>query len=77
MGAAAQDSIKILNRWVGHGGAWRCRPGQSGAFEVELCACTGEVQERLQIDDPHLVAHLRQLDEPDRGVLRTEAIALD
>lgn len=56
------DTQLLIERWVEHGGAWRCSPTRSGSIEVELCSCTGETQERLSIDDSRLVARLTELE---------------
>jgi hypothetical protein len=52
-------TIERLERWVLHGAQWRVRDITDDHTVVDLCACTGELVERLQSDDPAVIDYLR------------------
>jgi hypothetical protein len=53
------ETLEDLERWALSGGHWRVVDISSERAVVDLCACTGEPMERLQSDDPAVIAHLR------------------
>ena len=64
----ADDPIAILERWSDHGAQYRVVELRADHALVELCTCTGEAVERLESDDPALIAYLR--DEHQRVQVR-------
>jgi hypothetical protein len=52
--------IEILERWERHGAIWRPRHVSDELAILDLCTCHGEPVERLQSDDPELIAYVRQ-----------------
>jgi hypothetical protein len=53
------ETLDDLERWALSGGHWRVVEISSERAVVDLCACTGEPMDRLQSDDPAVIAHLR------------------
>jgi hypothetical protein len=53
------NALDELERWTLSGGHWRLVDISSERAVVDLCACTWEPMERLESDDPVLIAHLR------------------
>jgi hypothetical protein len=51
--------IDELERWTLSGGHWRLVDISNERAVVDLCTCTGEPMERLESDDPAVIAHLR------------------
>jgi hypothetical protein len=51
--------IDQLKRWRLLGGRWHVVHLSDQRAVVEMCTCTGEPLERLESDDPRLIAYLR------------------
>ena len=51
--------IDTLERWETQGAQWRVAALGDEHVSIDLCACTGEVVDRLDSDDPELIEHLR------------------
>jgi hypothetical protein len=54
----AESPVEKLQRWELSGATWRVVRRSAGSAEVELCACTGELMERLTSGDPRLLEFL-------------------
>jgi hypothetical protein len=54
-----QHLLENVENWTLSGGSWRIASISKERAVVELCACTGEPMERLESDDPAVIAHLR------------------
>jgi hypothetical protein len=52
----APFSLEDLRRWSAFGGDWRVLDARPDRVTLELCACTGETMERVESDDPELLA---------------------
>jgi hypothetical protein len=52
-------TVEHLERWVLSGAHWRVVGISSEHAVVDLCACTGEVVERRQSDDPAVIGYVR------------------
>jgi hypothetical protein len=52
-------TIDRLERRVQFGAQWRIAQLTDQQTVVDLCACTGELVERVQSNDPALLAYLR------------------
>ena len=52
-------TIDVLERWVLFGAQWRIVDLSGQSAVVDLCACTGELVERLESDDPTVIRYLR------------------
>jgi hypothetical protein len=52
-------TVEHLERWVLSGAQWRVVDISSKRAVVDLCACTGELVERRQSDDPAVIGYLR------------------
>jgi hypothetical protein len=57
--ATHQNPLDDLERWTLSGGHWRLIDISNDHAVVDLCTCTGEPLERLESDDPALIAYLR------------------
>ncbi len=55
----AESPIEVLTRWEDHGAVWRAVALSDRKALVDLCTCHGEPVDRLQSDDPELIAWLR------------------
>jgi len=55
----AESPIEVLTRWEDHGAVWRVVALSDRKALVDLCTCHGEPVDRLQSDDPKLIAWLR------------------
>ena len=53
------DPVADLERWLDHGAHFRVRELSDDRAVVDLCTCCGEPVERLESDDPALIAFLR------------------
>ena len=51
-------TVEELERWELSGAGWRLVDLSDEHAVVDLCACTGEVVERRESDDPELIRHL-------------------
>ena len=54
-----QDLVGELERWTFFGAQWRVVALSDGQAIVDLCTCTGEPVDRVESDDPALIAYLR------------------
>jgi hypothetical protein len=52
-------TLEHLDRWVLSGAHWRVVDITNQLVVVDLCACTGELVERRQSDDPVVIGYLR------------------
>ena len=52
-------TIDALERWVLFGAQWRMVELSSERAVVDLCACTGELVERLESDESTLIGYVR------------------
>ena len=52
-------TIDGLEHWVFFGATWRVVDISRDRAVVDLCTCTGEPMERLESDDPGVIAYLR------------------
>ena len=61
MGAKDTESpVAILERWEHNGATWRALHVSDAKAIVDLCTCTGEPVDRIESDDPELIAFLRR-----------------
>lgn len=56
----AGTPIETLERWAQFGGHWRAVELTDDRATIELRACTGERMDRLESDDPALIAYVRE-----------------
>jgi hypothetical protein len=56
-----QHLLENVENWTLSGGNWRIASISKERAVVELCACTGEPMERLESDDPTVIARLRTM----------------
>jgi hypothetical protein len=56
-----QHLLENVENWRLSGGSWRIVSISNERAVVDLCACTGEPMERLQSDDPTVIARLRTM----------------
>jgi hypothetical protein len=56
-----QHLLENVEDWTLSGGSWRIASISKERAVVELCACTGEPMERLESDDPTVIARLRTM----------------
>jgi hypothetical protein len=52
-------TIDRLERWVHFGAHWRLVAASSDRAVVDLCACTGELVERVECGDAAVIEYLR------------------
>jgi hypothetical protein len=57
--ASGAVTLEDLNRWVLSGAHWRVVDVTNQRVIVDLCACTGELVERRQSNDPAVIGYLR------------------
>jgi hypothetical protein len=57
--SADELTIDRLERWVQFGAHWRLVEVSSDRAVVDLCACTGELVERLTCGDLAMIDYLR------------------
>jgi hypothetical protein len=57
MGTKDTDALR---RWEDHGAVWRAVHVSDAKAIVDLCTCTGEPVDRIESDDPDLIAFLRE-----------------
>lgn len=55
-------TIKTLEDWAQAGAHWRVLHHTEHRAVVELQQCTGELVERLESDDPAVIAYLKGVD---------------
>ena len=51
-------TIDILTRWELSGAIWRVQSISDAEAVVELCTCFGEPVDRIESEDPDLIAYL-------------------
>jgi hypothetical protein len=56
-----QHLLENVENWTLSGGSWRIVSISNERAVVDLCACTGEPMERLESDDPTVIARLRTM----------------
>ena len=61
MASYRKHLLENLESWTLSGGRWRVVSISDQQAVVDLCACTGEPMERLESDDPTVIAHLRSI----------------
>ncbi len=59
MAIDSRHLFEDLESWALSGGTWRIVSISTERAVVDLCTCTGEPMERLESDDPAVIAHLR------------------
>ena len=52
-------TIAGLERWVLSGAHWRVLDISAERVVVDLCTCMGEPVDRVESDDPEVIAYLR------------------
>lgn len=52
-------ALESLTAWEDAGATWRLLVVDDVRAVVQLCTCTGEPVDRLESEDPDLVAHVR------------------
>lgn len=60
----AESPVETLERWEDHDATWRIRHLSDEVAIVDLCTCHGEPVDRVESDDPELIAYLRRADSP-------------
>ena len=58
-----EPPVEALKRWEDHGATWRALHVSDAQAIVELCTCYGEPVERLESDNPELIAFVRAAGE--------------
>jgi hypothetical protein len=61
-----ETPVDVLMRWEHHGATWRTLHVSDVKAIVDLCTCHGEPVDRLESDDPELIAFLRERAALDR-----------
>ena len=56
---ARRATIKELQDWERNGAVWRPVDVSSQLAVLDLCNCSGELMERVESDDPELIAFVR------------------
>lgn len=56
----AEPPVETLERWSDHGAVWKVAHLSDARAIVDLCTCHGEPVDRLESDDPELIAWLRR-----------------
>ena len=56
---ARQATINELEDWEQQGAVWRAVEVSDERAVVDLCSCSGERMERVESDDPELIAFVR------------------
>ena len=62
-----QDLIGELERWTFLGAQWRVVALSGEQAIVDLCTCMGEPVDRVESDDPALIAYLRAAQSDHAG----------
>jgi hypothetical protein len=63
---SAKDT-DVLRRWEDHGATWRAIHVSDAKAIVDLCTCMGEPVDRIESDDPDLIAFLRERPTSEAG----------
>lgn len=58
-GEAPSVTVEYLEEWEGHGAMWRAVEVSDQRAVIDLCSCTGEPMDRVQSDEPALIAYVR------------------
>jgi hypothetical protein len=53
-------TVEELERWVAFGATWRVVELSDRSALVDLCQCTGELEEQRVADDPAVLQYLRE-----------------
>jgi hypothetical protein len=53
------NHTEVLTRWEDSGATWRALHVSDAKAIVELCTCSGEPVDRIESDEPELIAFLR------------------
>jgi hypothetical protein len=56
---ARRATITELEDWERQGAVWRAVDISDERAVVDLCSCSGERMERVESDDPELIAFIR------------------
>jgi hypothetical protein len=56
---ARQATIDELEDWEQQGAVWQAVEVSDERAVVDLCSCSGERMERVESDDPELIAFVR------------------
>ena len=64
----AESPVSNLQQWELSGGTWRVLRRSEDSAEVALCACTGELMDRLASSDPELLHFLDARAEEEGGM---------
>jgi hypothetical protein len=59
MASYRKHLLENLESWTLSGGRWRVVSISNDRAVVDLCTCTGESMERLESDEPAVIAQLR------------------
>jgi hypothetical protein len=52
-------TVEYLEEWEEHGAVWRAVEVSDERAVIDLCSCTGEAMDRVQSDEPELIAYVR------------------
>ena len=52
-------TVEHLEDWEGHGAVWRAVELSDQLAVIDLCSCTGEPMDRVQSEEPELIAYVR------------------
>ena len=63
LAVSRRTTIAELEDWERNGAVWRAVELSEDRAVVDLCACTGELMERVETDDPEVIAFVRA--DPD------------
>ena len=58
-GEAPSVTVEYLEEWKDHGAMWRAVEVSDQRAVIDLCSCTGEPMDRVQSDEPKLIAYVR------------------
>ncbi len=58
-GGSPGVTIEYLEEWEEHGAVWRAVDVSDELAVIDLCSCTGEPMDRVQSDEPELIAYVR------------------
>ena len=52
-------TLEYLKGWELHGATWRPLDVSDERAVIQLCSCTGEPMDRVQSEEPELIAYVR------------------
>jgi hypothetical protein len=58
--APGSATIEYLKDWELHGASWKALEITDRKAVIELCSCFGEPMDRIEGDDPELIAYVRE-----------------